>query len=166
MAYAMPSVPPSAAPSVPREPLAELMARLRSCGLRVTPGRRSMLATLLGAAEPLTLAQLQATIRPQQVPLATLFRSMLRMEEVGLVRRSFDHRGTTHWQLNLGLPHRFVLELRDTRQSEVLDEELSAPLRDLLQRLAQQLTARGYRELNLNVTFRALRPATQPRHVA
>jgi hypothetical protein len=125
-----------------------------------------MVATLIAATEPLTLAQLQSAIRPQRVPLATLFRSMLRMEEVGLVQRSFDLRGTTHWQLNLGQPRRFVLEQSDTHASELLDEELSAPVRELLAGIEKLLVARGYRDLNLNVAFRALHPTAQQQHVA
>lgn len=153
---------------------AELIAELRTRGLRLTPSRSAMLAALLDCSAPVTLAQLQHAVRPQRVALATLFRSMLRMEEVDLVTRTIDLHGTTNWELNVGRRHAFHLMHRATGAITPLDPLIAQPLHDLLARIADHLHDRGYRHLRLNVAFRgALRDDGQPatsvapqRHVA
>jgi Fe2+ or Zn2+ uptake regulation protein len=145
---------------------ASFIARLRATGLRSTRGRRAMVAALLRSPTPLTLAQLQAAVRPQPVPLATLFRSMLRMEKFGLVRRTYDPRGTALWELLTGRPRSFPLNLRDAHETSVLDDELSAPLREVLALVEARLADRGYRDVRLNVAFRAVRPALRQLSVA
>lgn len=137
----------------------ELVARLRQCGLRLTPGRSAMLAALLRAPAPVTLAQLQDAITPQRVALATLFRSMLRMEEAELVTRTIDLHGTTNWELNVGRRHAFHLTQRHTGEITPLDEDLAQPLHDLLARIEESLHRRGYRHLQLNVAFRGEKTA-------
>lgn len=151
-----------------------LIAELRTRGLRLTPSRSAMLAALLGCSAPVTLAQLQHAVRPQRVALATLFRSMLRMEAVDLVTRTIDLHGTTNWELNVGRRHAFHLMDRPTGAITPLDPLIAQPLHDLLARIAERLRDRGYRHLRLNVAFRgALRDGGQPatsvapqRHVA
>lgn len=178
LGFALPPVTGrSAAPaSDPPAPLthAALIAQLRTRGLRLTPSRSAMLAALLDCSAPVTLAQLQHAVRPQRVALATLFRSMLRMEQVDLVTRTIDLHGTTNWELNVGRRHAFHLMHRATGAITPLDPLIAQPLHDLLARIADHLHDRGYRHLRLNVAFRgALRDDGQPatsvapqRHVA
>lgn len=133
-----------------------------------------MLAALLRASAPMTLAQLQDAITPQRVALATLFRSMLRMEEAELVTRTIDLHGTTNWELNVGRRHAFHLTQRHTGEITPIDEDIAQPLHDLLARIEERLHRRGYSHLQLNVAFRgeklAFRTAapteTAKRHVA
>lgn len=113
-----------------------------------------MLAALLAMAGPVTLAQLQAVIRPQRVALATLFRSMLRLEDIELVTRTIDLHGTANWQLNVGRPREFRISPRDTGSSVTLDWQTAQPLRELLDRIEQRLRERGYTHLQLSVAFR------------
>jgi Fe2+ or Zn2+ uptake regulation protein len=141
---------------IPTPSLNELIARLRRSGLRLTPGRRTMLGGLLKCHGPVTLSQLQVTIRPQRVPLATLFRSMLRLEEIELVTRTIDLNGTANWQLNLGRPRAFQITRRDNGQVDTLDAETSRPLAYLLGQLEQRLRQRGYTHLQLSVAFRGM----------
>lgn len=162
------SVPVESAPTVsaadnvafsapaPMPSLNELIARLRRSGLRLTPGRRTMLAGLLKCNGPVTLSQLQVAIRPQRVPLATLFRSMLRLEEIELVTRTIDLHGTANWALNLGRPRAFQLTRRDTGQIDALDAETARPLAYLLAQIEQRLRQRGYTRLQLSVAFRGI----------
>ncbi len=150
----------------PMPTLNELIARLRRSGLRLTPGRRTMIAGLLRCAGPVTLSQLQVAIRPQRVPLATLFRSMLRLEEIELVTRTIDLNGTANWALNVGRPRSFQIARRDTGTVDTIDAETARPLAYLLAQIEQRLRQRGYTHLQLSVAFRATgstKPAdTQP----
>ena len=133
-----------------------------------------MLTALFGCSAPVTLAQLQHAIRPQRVALATLFRSMLRMEEVELVTRTIDLHGTTNWELNVGRRHAFHLTHRATGEITPLDPLIAQPLHDLLARIQQRLLDRGYRHVQLNVAFRGAlpdlrtlaHPGAAQRHVA
>lgn len=152
--------PSSADPSLR---LDDLTSRLRTGGLRLTPGRLAMLSTLLLQTAPVTLAQLQAAI-PHRVALATLFRSMLRLEEIELVTRTIDLHGTANWELNVGRPRAFHLARRDTGQDELLDSVTAEPLRQLLSRLEQTLRARGYTHVQLSVTFRGANHAPHLAH--
>lgn len=143
----------TAAPS-----LNDLTARLRRCGLRLTPGRRAMLAGLMRCPAPVTLSQLQEVILPQRVAVATLFRSMLRLEEVELVTRTLDLNGTANWALNLGRPRAFQLTRRDSGQVDSIDAETARPLAYLLAQIEQRLRQRGYSRLQLSVAFRGVNP--------
>jgi Fe2+ or Zn2+ uptake regulation protein len=142
----------------PLPSLKDLTARLRRSGLRLTPGRQAMLGTLLRCNAPISLTQLQVAIRPQRVALATLFRSMHRMEEVELVTRTIDLHGTALWSLNLGRPRAFHLTRRDTGEIDALDQETARPLAYLLAQIEQRLRQRGYTRLQLSVAFRGSNP--------
>ena len=136
----------------------ELVALLQRSGLRLTQSRRLMLATLLRCPTPVTLAQLQTAIQPSHVALATLFRSMLRLEEAELVKRTIDHHGTTNWELSVGRSRTFHLTDRQTGEIAPLEADIAQPLHDLLSRVEQTLAQRGYRHLQLNVAFHGCRP--------
>jgi Fe2+ or Zn2+ uptake regulation protein len=136
----------------------ELVALLQRSGLRLTQSRSLMLATLLRCPTPVTLAQLQTAIQPRRVALATLFRSMLRLEEAELVTRTIDHHGTTNWELSVGRGRTFHLTDRQTGEIARLDADIAQPLHDLLARVEQTLARRGYRHLQLNIAFHGGRP--------
>lgn len=142
-------------PPTSPEPLthSELVTLLKRSGLRLTQSRSIMLAALLRSAAPVTLAQLQTAIQPQRVALATLFRSMLRLEDAELVTRTIDHHGTTNWELNVGRIRAFHLTDRQTGEITALDPDIAQPLHDLVARIEQLLVQRGYSHLQLNIAF-------------
>lgn len=156
--------------SAPRDPLTlpDLIAQLRARGLRLTPSRRAMLAALLHCSAPVTLTQLQHSLRPERVALATLFRSMLRLEAVELVTRTIDLHGTTNWELNVGRRRAFHLTHPASGTIIPLDPLVTQPLHDLLARIGKRLRERGYRHLQLSVAFRGApaHPALPPYRVA
>lgn len=137
----------------------DLIAQLRARGLRLTPSRSAMLAALHAHSTPVTLTQLQQALRPHRVALATLFRSMLKMEEVELVTRTIDFRGATNWELNIGRSHSFYLTDCDQDKIAPLDPVITQPLRELLSPIQTSLRAQGYRQLQLNVAFRGTAPS-------
>jgi Fe2+ or Zn2+ uptake regulation protein len=139
-------------------PFEGMIARVRQGGLRVTPARCSMLTALLHCEAPVTLTRLQALIGEPPVALATLFRSMLRLEEIEMVTRSIDLRGTTNWRLNTGRTREFHLTLRNTGETISLDQELSAELARLLEQVEHRLRHRGYTQVQLTVALQGTRP--------
>lgn len=141
------------------EPLTDLCARLRAGGLRLTPARRTMLATLLQCSTPVTLTHLNAMIGPPRIALATLFRSMLRLEEIELVTRMIDRRGTANWELNTGSARKFAITEPATGQIAALDPATCSSLRRLLARLEVNLRDRGYTHVQLTVAFQGAPPA-------
>lgn len=158
-----PLLPPNTS-VFPSEPLThpELVALLKRSGLRLTQSRNIMLAALLRCPAPVTLAQLQTAIHPQHVALATLFRSMLRLEEAELVTRTIDHHGTTNWELNVGRARTFHCTDRHTGEITALEPAVTQSLQDLLTRIEQSLEQRGYTHLQLAITFHGSLPKSAP----
>jgi Fur family ferric uptake transcriptional regulator len=78
----------SAAPPVPASDLDEAVAVLRGCGLRVSAARRIVLAALFQAGRPLTADQISSGLdgRLPRSDLASVYRNLETLEEVGLVR--------------------------------------------------------------------------------
>lgn len=148
-----PNAAPAEATAAAVVPPADLIAHLRERGLRLTPARQRMLAVLHQCQRPLTLAEIQARLLPDYLALATLFRSMLRMEDVELVTRSIDLHGTTTWELNVNRPRTFPVVERSTGATSLLDDDLAAPLNEIIAEIEQALHGRGYRGLQLHVTF-------------
>ena len=153
--------PPSPAEPHPNSPVSSkidgLSARLRRRGLRLTPSRKAMLVTLSHCPGPVTLAQLQALMGPKPVALATVFRSMLRLEEIEMVTRTIDLHGTANWELNLGRRREFRLTVRDTDDVVPVDHDIARPLAVLIDKIEKQLRQRGYTHVQLDVAFRAAR---------
>lgn len=158
-----PPLPPNS-PVFPSEPLThpELVALLKRSGLRLTQSRSLMLAALLRCRAPVTLAQLQTAIHPQHVALATLFRSMLRLEDAELVTRTIDHHGTANWELNVGRARSFHVTDRHTGEVASLEPEITQSLQALLTRIEQSLAQRGYTHLQLAITFHGSLPKSAP----
>ncbi len=160
----MPPLLPTDTSVFPPEPLThpELVALLKRSGLRFTQSRNIMLAALLRCSAPVTLAQLQSAIHPQHVALATLFRSMLRLEEAELVTRTIDHHGTTNWELNVGRARSFHVTDRRTGEIASLEPAITQPLQALLARIEQHLAQRGYTHLQLTIAFHGSVPKSAP----
>ena len=63
---------------------AEVSERLRCTGLRLTPGRRRVVAALTDAGGPRTAAEIHAHLR-RRIPLSSLYRSLAVLEESGVL---------------------------------------------------------------------------------
>src|SRR5947209_10054124 len=72
-----------------QEPLADLTSRLRKRSRRVTGPRQAILETLRQHAHPLTNKEIFAAMPKGECDLATIYRSMHLLEEMGMVHR-FD----------------------------------------------------------------------------
>ena len=78
----------SAAPPVPATDLDEAVAVLRGSGLRVSAARRIVLEAMFKAGEPLTAERIASGLdgRLPSSDLASVYRNLETLEEVGLVR--------------------------------------------------------------------------------
>jgi Fur family ferric uptake transcriptional regulator len=61
---------------------------LRSAGLRVTPARVAVIGVLRGAEGPLSHADVAARVEQHGLDRTTVYRNLVDLAEVGLVRRS------------------------------------------------------------------------------
>lgn len=72
---------------------------------------------------------------------------MAAFEEIGLVRRSFYHNGTSLYVINLGEPTRYHVVSKATKAVEELDPEVSAELRKTLLAIEEKLRNKGYTDV-------------------
>lgn len=141
---------PGGAPHAP----AELLERLRANRLHVTAVRSAMLAALARLTSPVTLRELQGAIdAPTPVAFASLYRCMLRFEQIALVRRLIGFDGTVRWELSPGRPEDFRVTCRQTGQVAPLDRDSTDELRRVMEKIEQRLRADGFTELRFNVAF-------------
>ena len=90
--------------------LQQSLDRCRAAGLRRTRALEQLLATLLHADRPMTLADLAASPRlVHQCDKATVFRLLQRLNEKGIVRRLGLHERAAYFTLLLPGRHRDYL---------------------------------------------------------
>ena len=81
--------------------LDQILARLRSAGMRITKGRQQILITLLNATRPLSLHEIQdAAARGSGAPdFTTVFRVMNTLEKMQLVQKVNLNRASRYYEL-------------------------------------------------------------------
>ena len=82
-----------------REPLADLASRLRRRSRKVTGPRQAILEILRQRLQPLTNKEILAAMRKGDCDLATVYRSMHLLEEMGMVKRFDFGDGTARFEL-------------------------------------------------------------------
>ena len=133
----------------------DVMARLRLGRLRMTGVRRAMLTEMSRQSTPITLRQLQAVTGSAPTAFATLYRCMLRFEQIGLVQRIIALDGLTRWELNLGRHRKFHVTCRSTGRVTELDHDASVELRRLCDKIEDRLRQIGYTQVQVNLSFHA-----------
>lgn len=93
-----------------RASVADLQDILRNAGLRATAPRIAVLKQLQGASAPVTHAEVAASLAASGFDRATVYRNLIDLTEVGLVRRS--DLGDHAW--------RFELSRRDGSEHDAL----------------------------------------------
>ena len=81
------------------EPLADLTSRLRKRFRRVTGPRQAILETLRQHAHPLTNKEIFAAMPKGNCDLATIYRAMHLLEEMGMVKRFHFGDGAARFEL-------------------------------------------------------------------
>lgn len=81
-----------------RHPLAAVEARLGERGVRLTPGRRAVIAALAEAEGPRSAGELHR-VMDREVPLSSLYRSLSVLEDAGVVAPHLGAKGLTRYEL-------------------------------------------------------------------
>ncbi len=132
----------------------ELLNHCRENGLRVTVGLRAILDALNAADLPQSLLDLEQNKELAKLcDRATIFRTLQRLEGIGLLRRlNFSHSGAK-FSLNTGDGHKEYLLCKNCGDVQTLD--ISCPVHKLERELAE---SRGFSEMSHELTFYGLCP--------
>lgn len=138
-------------------------ARLREAGLRITQPRIAILGVLIARGQPLSIEQIHNDLRNRSCDLVTVYRCLAAFEEIGLVRRSFFHNGTSLYQLSDRKDTVYHVVSKDGSDIRSLDAETSARLAAAIKQVEEQLKAEGYSEVSHLLEFFAKAPEAADR---
>ncbi len=141
-----------------QSPLNLACARLKAAGLRITQPRIAILTALIKRGQPTTIEQIHADLESGSCDLVTVYRCLSAFEDIGLVRRSFYHNGTSLYALSLGEVHPYHVICKETNQVQEIDPETTAELRRNVQQIEDLLKSRGYNNVTHVVEFFGLAP--------
>lgn len=139
-------------------PLKLACAQLKSSSLRITQPRIAILTALITRGQPTSIEQIHDDLPKGSCDLVTVYRCMSAFEEIGLVRRSFFHNGTSLYTISLGHPHNYHVVCKETNQIEELDETTTAELRKHVSQVEETLRKRGYESITHVVEFFGVAP--------
>jgi Fur family ferric uptake transcriptional regulator len=138
-------------------------ARLREAGLRITQPRIAILGVLIARGHPVSIEQIHGELRNRSCDLVTVYRCLAAFEEIGLVRRSFYHNGTSLYQLSDRNETVYHVVSKDGSEIRSLDAETSARLAAAIKQVEEQLKAEGYSEVSHVLEFFAKAPEAADR---
>jgi Fur family ferric uptake transcriptional regulator len=147
-------------PTLPA-PLQQACTRLKSAGLRITQPRIAILSAMISRNQPTSIEQIHGDLEAGSCDLVTVYRCLAAFEEIGLVRRSFFHNGTSLYEISLGLTSRYHVVCKTTNRVEEIDPETTAELRIAIQAIEEKLRTRGYENVSHVVEFFGVAPASQ-----
>jgi Fur family ferric uptake transcriptional regulator len=136
-------------------------ARLKAAGLRITQPRVAILEALIKRSAPASIEQIHGDLADAACDLVTVYRCLAAFQEVGLVRLCYFHNGTSLYQINLDNDSPYHVVSKDANEVEELDSESSAELRAVVQRIEENLRAKGYTDVSHLVEFFAQKPKTR-----
>ncbi|MFV0415709.1 MAG: Fur family transcriptional regulator [Chthoniobacterales bacterium] len=128
-----------------------VMARLRSEGMRVTKGRKTILEVLFAANEPLTLNEIQTRAEATGLDIpdyATVFRMIASLQKLGLVYRVNLLRANSYYELRDPAVDCDYLICRDC--DKVIPLQPGIPTNDMQHRIQQEY---GFSRLSHSVEF-------------
>lgn len=140
------------------KPLEAAITRLRGSGLRITQPRVAILESMLRFGQPASIEQIHNDLANSSCDLVTVYRCLAVFEELGLVRRSFFHNGTSLYQTNLDSTDRYHVICKASDRVEEIDAETTVELRQMVQRIEDKLKARGYTDVSHMVEFFGVSP--------
>jgi Fe2+ or Zn2+ uptake regulation protein len=129
--------------------LADLLERARSGGLRRTKALQELLATLLQADRPVTLAKLETSRSLATLcDKATIYRLLHRLADAGIVRRLGLHERAAYFALVIPGEHRDYLIC--TECGKIAPIDAPCPVHDLEAEIRRDT---GYRNLYHELEF-------------
>jgi Fur family transcriptional regulator, ferric uptake regulator len=145
------------------KPIDVACARLKAAGLRITRPRVAILNALLARQQPASIEQIHEDVGAELCDLVTVYRCLAAFEELGLVRRSFFHNGTSLYAIGLSGENRYHVICKATNRVEEIDPAETAELRRAVQRVEELLRARGYTDVSHIVEFFGVATPPAPR---
>ncbi len=134
-------------------PLEIACARLKSAGLRITQPRVAILKTLIEHAGPASIEQIHQGLNTNACDLVTVYRCLAAFENIGIVRRSFHHSGTSLYQIDRGDSTDYHLICKADNSIRPLSENAVARLTETVRRVEAELRAQGFTNVSHSVEF-------------
>jgi Fur family ferric uptake transcriptional regulator len=139
-------------------PIETATARLKAAGLRITQPRIAILETMIRFGQPASIEQIHTELSQDFCDLVTVYRCLAVFEELGLVRRSFFHNGTSLYEINLAGTSRYHVICKASNRVDEIDVETVAELRRAIEQIEETLKARGYTDVSHMVEFFGVSP--------
>ena len=140
-------------------PVVIATARLRAAGLRITQPRLTILAALVKFGRPTSIEAIHEALGRRGCDLVTVYRCLAAFEEIGIVRRSFFHNGTSLFSLSVDDLPRYHVVSKSTKTVEELDPETARELQTALLSVETMLRQRGYTEISHIAEFFGTAPS-------
>ncbi len=144
-----------------RKRLDEMIEALRSQNFRLTPQRLEILRILASSREHPSVEQVFEEVRRRfpTTSLATVYRNILKLKELGQVLELGFSEGGNRYDGNRPYPHPHMVCLKCRR---IMDPDVEN-LEDLTERLA---SATGFKIVNHRLDFFGICPSCQQDHTA
>ena len=136
-----------------QSPITIACSQLKRAGLRITQPRIAILTAWIKRGQPTSIEQIHAELNPGSCDLVTVYRCLAAFEEIGLVRRSFYHNGTSLYTINLGESKSYHFVCKESNLVEEIDADLAAEIRRCVHQIEETLKSRGYTEVTHMVEF-------------
>jgi Fur family ferric uptake transcriptional regulator len=106
----------------------------------------------------MSIEQIHGELRTRSCDLVTVYRCLAAFEEIGLVRRSFFHNGTSLYQLSDHKEAAYHIVTKETHEVRALDAAISARLASAIKEVEEQLKIEGYTDVSHLLEFFARPP--------
>ncbi|MDB6126267.1 MAG: ferric uptake regulator, Fur family [Verrucomicrobia bacterium] len=150
--------------TVAQSPITLACTHLKRAGLRITQPRIAILTALIKRSQPTSIEQIHSDLTEGSCDLVTVYRCLAAFEQIGLVRRSFFHNGTSLYTFDLGESKSYHVVCKDTNRVDEIDTEATAEVRRCVLQIEEILKTRGYTDVTHMVEFFGKAP--QPGRVA
>jgi Fur family transcriptional regulator, ferric uptake regulator len=137
----------------PKERVDTACSRLRTSGLRITQPRIAILKVLIAHDGPVSIEQIHAELSNKSCDLVTVYRCLAAFEEIGLVRRSFFHNGTSLYQMSDQQQIAYHIVAKDSGEIRSLDAPTSIELAAAISKVEDLLRTQGYSDVSHIVEF-------------
>lgn len=134
--------------------------RLRGAGMRITQPRIAIINVLIARLQPVSIEQIHAELDSKSCDLVTVYRCLGAFEDIGLVRRSFLHNGTSLYQLADRKDPVYHIISKDGPDIQDLDPRASARLAASIKDVEDELKQLGFANVSHVLEFFAKAPST------
>ena len=135
------------------------MGRLRESGLRITQPRIAIIRVLIAQAKPVSIEQIHSELNIRSCDLVTVYRCLAAFEDIGLVKRSFFHNGTSLYHLADRKNAIYHVISKETQEIRDLAPQTCAELSLAIKKVEDLLKADGYENVGHVLEFFAKSPA-------